>query len=249
MENYMTKQEQRIYSQIEEHKEIFTIEDILKIIEIKKNNLRVLLHNLEKKNYILRISKGNYIIEKRFLEKPYYYASKKFGIIAYISALKIYGLLDYEPNIIYLIEGKSKEIKIKEYTIKIIQTKYKFGIIRYKNMLITDMERTFLDLLMNPTKFDFNILIKGFIEYDFDFKKMLIYLKQINLSSIYQKTGFILENLYKKKGKKLPETFVNNLKKKIKNNIKMIPINTNYKYDKKWKIMDNVKIPKLIEAI
>jgi hypothetical protein len=29
----------------------------------------------------------------------------------------------------------------------------------------------------------------------------------------------------------------------------MIPINTNYKYDKKWKIMDNVKIPKLIEAI
>jgi len=249
MKNYKTPSEQEIFDLIQDFKEIFSIEDILKLKTIKKGNLRKILHKLSKKGFILRLKKGTYIIRKFFLDKPYYFLSKAYlGNLAYLSALKVHDMIEYEPNGIYIQANKSKQIKIGSYNIRIIKSKYHFGIIKTDGMFATDREKTFLDCLMNPKFCDSVILIKAYSEHEFDFKRTLQYLKNIEKFSLYQKTGYVISKLYEHSNRNIPKSFIREAKSKIKNKIRLVSRSSRSKYDKDWKVMDNIGVQEVLNG-
>ncbi len=233
--NYLTKKEQEVLSQLE-NKEIICTKDFQK--ELKPKN--IVLSQLVRKGYYIRLKKGILLSRDAFFERPYELISKSNkGVIAYISALHIHGLIDYEPNIIYvMVDTRPYEKQIRSYKIKAITTKHKFGIEELSKAFVTDIEKTILDCLLHPQKAGgYTNIITALSESKLQWKKMLEYLELFNKGSLYQKLGYLLTRI----NKDTPQYVIKELKKRVKNNCRLIS-NTNipYVYDKEWKIMDNI---------
>jgi len=250
MKNYLSHTEQEAFFLIRNYKNVFSIEDMSNLKKIKRDMLRIILHNLSRKKFILRLKKGKYIVREYFLDNPYDFMSKAYeGNIAYLSSLKIHGLIDYEPNTIYIQADISKHKSIESYNFHIINSKYRFGLTQVRSTFTTDQEKTLLDCLMSPKYCDPIILIKAFSEYDFDFNKLLQYLDNINKSSLYQKCGYVISKIYEYQNKKVPVYFITKLKMKIKNKIWLISTPSRSTYDSGWKIMDNVGVENILRGL
>lgn len=201
--------EQRIYSELYSER-VVTTEDVKSIVGQKAADY---ITNLRKKGYLQKIRKGLYAIvppdmigedikPDKFLiankVKDEYY-------ISHHSALEIHGLAQTIHNRVYITsKTPSRSFRYTNIEYKFITTKHFFGFEEKSHLnttlTVSDREKTILDCIRN-IKYAGGLeeLIKsleGVPSLDWD--KIIDYLVKIDENSLYQKTGFLLDELNEK---------------------------------------------------
>ena len=211
----MSGLEQKLYFYLgEKNKRVFTIKDIVQILNISYAHARNIASNMVKKDVIERIKPGLFvrIPESVILDKQQYTedailiavkATKK-SFLSHYTALTIHGISErYSTQIYATTTTHQRNIQYHNITIKYIQIipKKYFGTttISYSNdnILISDIERTIIDVIDKPK------YAGGWIETinclknidELDYKKLIEYLKKYNNKTTARKIGYLLGNL------------------------------------------------------
>jgi len=190
-----------------------TFEDALKVSNLPRESLRVILLRLEKRGIIERIEKGKYLIIPLGAEKGKY-TLHEFIIgstliepysIAYWSALNYYGLTEQIPTTVFLqttARKKNQDIKVFGVKYQIIKIKKEkvFGIrkewIEETQINITDKEKTIIDCLDKPQYCGGVIEVaKALKNNKFDRKKLENYAQRIGNSGVLRRLGYLCELL------------------------------------------------------
>jgi len=192
---------------------IFTVQDVLRTMNVSRNMLWVILSRLEKKGWIERIEKGKYMIIPLGAEKGKY-TLNEFVIgsilvspysIAYWSALNFYGLTEQIPNTVFMQSTTRK----KKQTCEIFGVSY--SIIRVKNekffgiqkqwiegtpINITNREKTIVDCLDKPQCCGGIIEVaKALKEGEFNVERLIGYAWRIRNSGVMRRLGYLCERL------------------------------------------------------
>lgn len=207
----LSENEARILSDLAYRgKGIFNLNDMERYVKEPKN----LLYRLQKKNWILKIKQGLYMIAPleagelgagaftvhnfliaSHLVDPYY--------IGYWSALNYHGLTDQTPTAVYVATTKprhNKRILDSQFVFVCIPKNKFFGItdveVEKKPIKISDVEKTIVDCLDHPEHcggID-NIAKAIYFEYDsLDIDKVLQYAHKMRNKTILKRLGYLLE--------------------------------------------------------
>ena len=190
-----------------------TFEEALKISNLPRESLRVILSRLEQRGIIERIEKGKYLIIPLGAEKGKY-TLHEFVIgstliepycISYWSALNYYGLTEQIPTTVFLqttARKKNQDVKVFGVEYQIIKVKKEkiFGIrkewIDETQINITDKEKTIIDCLDKPQYCGGIIEVaKALKNNKFDRKKLENYAQRIGNSGVLRRLGYLCELL------------------------------------------------------
>lgn len=191
----------------------FTVEDALKICDIDRTALWVILSRLERRGWIERIEKGKYLIIPLGAEKGGY-TSHEFVIgsllvdpycIAYWSALNFYGLTDQIPATVFIqttSRKKKQEIKVFGVLYRIVRVKRDkfFGVRREwleeSAINITDKEKTIVDCLDKPQYCGGVVEVaRALKDPGLDNAKLSEYATSIGNSGVVRRLGYLCERL------------------------------------------------------
>jgi len=246
-ENYLTFQEQKIYEVVKDTKTTFSTKDICELFpELKKQRINELLLSLKQKEHINQLRKGIYQTNQSKTNQELFKTALSIypGYISYLSALRYYNLIDYEPTTIFIsTTNKSKELQDNSFVFKYINQKNHSDYVLKDNIFISTLEKTIFDCLSKPQfSGNYSVITKAI----YDSSKMIDWNK---LKDIYVKyasnrhcqiTGYILELLKTKTSCEIPKNFIDFLKNKKKSKVKLINNNTKSTYIKRWLLQDNL---------
>ncbi len=239
----------------ENNKNIFTVDDVVNILKDKKPSVTKLLHDLTRKKWLFRLSKGTYLIfpldagvKPEFTEHELIIASHLIFpyYVSYWSALNYYGLTEQVSKTIFIAALKRKrETEIKGLKFKFITiNKYKFFgfskvLIDNRLVNLAEKEKAIVDCL------DFLRYCGGIAEVikaldgakeELDLNKLKAYAQKMKNTAILNRLGYILELL--------------NIKNEIKPGKQYVlldPISHQKgTYNKKWKVIVNVSKEELL---
>ena len=256
----MSNLEQHLYfSLTEKEKRIFTIQNIINILNISTQHARKIASNMVKKNVIERIKPGLFarIPESIILDKQYY---KEDAVLiaanaidnAYIShytSLSILGLAERYINKVYVSSSKhQRDIKYHDIQIKfiaVIPSRF-FGIttIEYfnENINISDQERTILDIINRPEYAggwsEIINCLKNLEKVNWDI--LIKYINKFNNKILARRIGFILDNL---KNISMPKRIKKDIKKFSGENVYYFDSTKSGEFYQEW----NMIIPKEIQ--
>ena len=242
--NYLTRQEQELWEYIK-NKEIVDNELVSQIFpEMKANKRNKMLHSLYKKGYLKRARKDLYYNPEQL--KSFYTLALKIreGYIGLSSALRYYNLIEYEDFTIFVMTRNSqKKIDLKgtQYSIQFIPLKNLFtGFEKKGDIYISSIEKTLFDCFLKPRFIGFTNLTKALYDAKVNWKSFISFFQPAKNNSLCQRAGYILELMKKKAKLKIPAFVFDSLIKKVKNPVKLMPINAKSTFNKKWKIQDNI---------
>ncbi len=239
--------EQRIYSELYSER-VVTTEDVRKTLE-KDKMAPEHITNLRKKGFFKRIRKGLYAIAPPDMVNQDDIKPDKFLLaskikeeyyISHHSALELHGLAQTIHNRVYITSkttGRSFTYSGIDY--KIITSKYFFGFERSNHLnstvRVSDKEKTILDCIRTPKYAGgWEELMKSLERIpSIDKETLLKYLQKIDEKSLYQKGGFILENI----GLKSFEDISDELLSKVGQRTYYIDKDKDSYYVKRWNLM------------
>lgn len=240
--NYLTRGEQELWQYIED-KDIVDNELVNYIFpDFSQNKRNKILHSLYRKGYLRRAIKDAYYNPKN-LDNYYKLALRIHdGYIGLTSALKYYGLTEYEDFTIFIItEKKYKTVNLENYTLRYLPLKSLFmGYIERDDLRISGIEKTFFDCFLKIKYLNYSILTKAIYDAEkVNWREFLKYFKKAP-RSLSQKAGYILEIIKKGTGCKIPDFVLKELNKHTENPVKLEQNNKKTKFNKKWKVQDNI---------
>jgi len=245
---YLTPQEQQILGAILPS-EIADVGDIYASFpNFKKRQINKICFSLSSKGYLHRLRKGLYLVQEKPSEKPaiknpHTIALAMFkGYMGFSSALRIYNLLEYEPFTIFVVtQNKSGSRILGEYTFRAVAMgKKAVGMTFYSGIYISTLSKTFFDCFYKPQYAGgYSVITKALNETNLDWMEFMRYF-ELASSSMCQRTGYVLDAFGKETGK-VPEYILDFLRKRIKNNTKLLPSGKSKgKYSREWMVMDNL---------
>lgn len=245
---YMSKEEQKIFNAMSS--DIVHTHEIKDIFpDLKPYQINKICSSLSSKGYLYRLKRGIYLVQKKpfavpVIKNPYKTALALFkGYIGFSSALRIYDLLDYEPFTVFVVtNNRSREKRIGKYTFKSVAMGRKaFGMRYYKGIYISTVAKTFFDCFYKPQYGGgYSTITRALYDAELDWNEFIRYF-EIASSSLCQRTGYILELLNEETDKKFSEEILLRLKKRIKNNTRLLPSGrSGGKYIKDWMVLDNL---------
>ncbi len=233
----------------EKNRTIFTNDEAVNAIGGKKSSVTKLLHDLTRNRWLLRLSKGKYLImpleagvRPEFTEHEFVIASILIApyYISYWSALNYYGFTEQVPKAVFLATIKRKRemgiagLKFKFITIK--KSKF-FGfkktLINSHPVNIAEKEKAIIDCLDLPRYCGgISEAVKAIdsAREEIDFKKLEDYAKRMKNNAVINRLGYILDMLGIKTGLKPCRHYVMLdplIKKKLG-------------YNAKWKIIETL---------
>jgi len=207
--------------------EIVEVKSLAYDLGISSQRLRSILHSLSRSGWITRIKRGVYVITSPLFQdevQPFALADALVDpmAIGYWSALSHHGLTTQIPPMIQAMtpkkvvtpemrEGEAsrprgrsvwKVMDIEVEYIYIEKTRF-FGfqqewVSRWNRVLITDRERTFLDLVARPKLFGgIELALETFENYasTLDHEKIIEYTIQYSMGSVIKRMGWILDKM------------------------------------------------------
>ncbi len=248
--DYLSREEQRLWEYIKD-KEIIDSELVKQIFpDFKQSKINKLLHDLAKKEYIRRARKDLYYNPEQL--RSFHKAALRIrnGYIGLSSALRHYNLINYEDFTIFVItENFRKKIDLKgtNYTIEFIPLgKLFIGFEKRDEMYISSIEKTLFDCILKPKLVGFANITQAFYDAKIDWHKFISFFQLTKNSSLYQRTGYLLDLMKKKTKLKVPEFVFRFLSKNIKNPVKLAPNKAQSKFNKKWLVEDNIGEDKIL---
>jgi predicted transcriptional regulator of viral defense system len=235
-------------------KGIFSLAEIREYTPDPKN----LLYNLTKKNWVLRLKKGVYMIAPleagelgaqshtvhsfviaSHLVDPYY--------ISHWSALNYHGLTEQTPPAVYVASTKprnTRRILDTEFVFVTIAERKMFGFTEIKiedsTVNVSTPEKTIVDCLDHPEHCGgIEIVAKAiyFENRSLDFDKIVAMAEKMGNGAVQKRLGYVLEALGLSYGEKLGRT--NLSKGYVKLDTKLPPVG---KISEKWKLLVNADI-------
>ncbi|HII15574.1 MAG TPA: hypothetical protein HA362_04645 [Nanoarchaeota archaeon] len=242
--NYISRGEAEIWQYIS-NKEIVDnklIKDIFP--EIAESRINKSLSSLCRKGYLQRARRGLYY-NLLLLKSPYSLALMLHeGYIGLTSALREYNLTEYEDFTIFVITKtfrKTVQLKGTKYEVIFLPMGKLFtGFEKKGNFYISSMEKTFFDCFLKPGHIGYSNITKAVYDAKINWEKFIGFFKLTGNSSLCQRTGFILEMIKKETRLKIPSFVFEYLLQKVKNPVKISSIKGKSKFNKKWKVQDNV---------
>lgn len=244
------KKSSRLLSELaEKNKSIFTVDDAVKILKEKKSSVTKLLHDLTRKKWLFRLSKGKYLIfpldagaTPEFTEHEFIIASNLINscYISYWSALNYYGFTEQVSKTIFLATTKrKKEMNVLGLKIKFITVKknkffgFKKILINNHPLNIAEKEKAIIDCFDMPRNCGgITEVIKAIdsAKEELNFEKLESYAKKMKNHAVINRLGYILE-LLGIETKLKPSRHYVMLDPLIKKKIN---------YNAKWKIIENI---------
>lgn len=200
--------EQRIYSQLYSQR-VITTEDVKGIVGESHKSANY-TNNLKRKGYLQKIRKGVYaivppnLVGEEFKPDKFLIAGnlKDDYYLAYHSALELHGVAQSAYNTVWIsCENPSEPFSYQEINYRFVTSKHDFGLTqtqRQNNSLrVSDREKTLLDCIRKPKYAGgWEELLKSIESFPaVTSKRLLSYLEKFSEQGLYQKTGFILENI------------------------------------------------------
>lgn len=210
----LSKREYKIISELAlKKKKAITLNEAKKLFKIKKSNLYVIFHRLEKKKWLERIERGKYLIvplegKLGWSEHPFVIASRlvKNYYISYRSALSYYGLTEQLPNYVYIATIDRKHsliIKLQNYIFKFIKIKkdkffgFTLQTIENNKIKIADKEKAIIDCLDQEKYAGTIIEIAKALSQHINVEKVKKYAIKLKKFSIIRRLGYLLDLLNK----------------------------------------------------
>ncbi len=212
--------------------ELFSENDVVRIIDKNKSYAKLLLHRLYKNNLVKRIERGKYTIH----DDAMIFASSlvKPSYISLISAFRYYGFTQKQPVNIYILSPVSKKsINFGVTKIIFLRTKhlYGYGKERYGDfdILIAEPEKAIIDALL--FKLPLQDIIDALDTAKINYEKLINYAVKTKNKSLIKRLGYIIES---KTGKDF------GLKPLDANYIKLDYLSRNTgRKNKKWRLILN----------
>jgi len=253
---YLTKTEQGMMRVIQ-GADIVSVDEIRELFpSLSPEMVRKVLSSLSKKGYLTRLKKGLYLVNEHpgtpSIKNPYRIALAIFpGYIAFSSALRLYGLLDYEPFTIFVATPrKSGKSTIGEYTIKAVALGEKATGMTLKDGIYTStLAKTFFDCFYKPVHCGgYSEITKALYEAEkLDWDEFLGYFERFATDSLCQRTGYVLELLKDELGADVPERVLNYLRGRVRSWTKLIPTLPSRGVSiREWKLIDNLGKEKIL---
>jgi len=246
---YLSRTEQELMNVLKEA-DIVTIHEVLELFPgLSRDMIKKVLSSLVRKGYLHRLKRGVYIVNeepgKPLIKNPYQIALALFpGYIAFSSALRLYGFIEYEPFTIFVATPrKSGKKEIGEYTIRAVALGEKtIGMTLKDGVYTSTLAKTFFDCFYKPDYCGgYSEITKALYEAErIDWNEFLGYFKRFASNSLCQRTGYILE-LVKDVGVDVPDEVVGYLRERAKAWTKLVPtLPSRGRSVKKWKLIDNL---------
>ena len=246
---YLTRTEQEVISVIK-GADIVTVQEIKELFpELSDDMIKKVLSSLARKGYLYRLKRGIYLVNEEpgrpLIKNPYRIALTLFpGYVAFSSALRLYGLIEYEPFTIFVATPeKSGKREIGEYTIKAVAIGEKATGMTLKDGIYTStLAKTFFDCFYKPGYCGgYSEITKALYEAGkIDWEEFMSYFKRFASDSFCQRTGYILE-LVKSLGVDVPEDVIEYFRGKVRAWTKLVPtLPSRGKSVKEWKLIDNL---------
>lgn len=239
----------------ESNKNIFSINDAVKVLKEKRTAAAKLLHDMAENKWILRITKGKYLIlpleagaKPNFTEHEFVIASHFVNpyYISYWSALNYYGLTEQVPRTVFVATTKRKlKTEAMGVTFKFITIKdakffgFKEILISNHMVNIAEMEKSIIDCLDMPRNCGgVSEVVKALdaARDEINFVKLQEYAKRMGNSAILSRLGFILDLL--------------GIKTSMKTGRNYVPLDPLLKrkgiYNPKWKVIENISRKELL---
>jgi predicted transcriptional regulator of viral defense system len=242
--NYFSPQEQEVWELLQD-KELLDHEQLHQVFpEYSPHKIDQLLSHLHKKKYLWRVRKGLYY-NPRTITNFYLLALKlKEGYIGLSSALRYHNLLDYEDFIISIITQKfRKSVKLEgtQYVLEFLPLRPFAGFEKNDNIYVSTPEKTLFDCFLRPNQVGYPVLTQAIYQLrSINWKEFLSYFSSTNNSSLYQRTGYILEMMKKELKLKVPVFVLKFLANKVKTPVKLVSGINNTTFNPKWKVQDNL---------
>ena len=261
----MSGLEQQLYFRLgEQEQRVFTIQDIVRILNVSLAHARNIAADMTRKNVIERVKSGLFvrIPESVLLDKELYkedavlIAAKSHtkAFLSHYTALSIHGLAErYTTQIYVTTPYHQRDILYHEILIKYISVVPKrfFGIktINYSNTTISvsDIERTILDVINKP-KFagGWNELTQCLKNLEsIDWNKLLTYMKKFGNKALARRLGYIFENI---STISLPRQIKKQIMKYSGTNIYYFNSTKKGIFDKEWNMIVPIKIKETLHA-
>ncbi|MBS3813861.1 type IV toxin-antitoxin system AbiEi family antitoxin domain-containing protein [Candidatus Bipolaricaulota bacterium] len=238
--------EQRVYSKLFS-KRVINTEDVKEILGDPHKSADYIT-NLREKGYLKKVRRGVYavvppnLVEGDFNPDKFLVAGKLKDdyYISYHSALELHGVAQSTYNTVWITTKKPADsFNYKSISYRFVFTKYYFGLrdINRKGVRVTvsDREKTFLDCVRR-IKYSGGLeeLIKSLHNFpDLNWEKLLDYLGKFEENSLYQKTGFVLDNV----DLKVPKQVTEKLQKEVGNKTYYLDRDRESSYLEKWNLM------------
>ncbi|MEE8403063.1 MAG: hypothetical protein V3R93_04835 [Candidatus Hydrothermarchaeaceae archaeon] len=200
--------EQRVYFQLY-GLEVFRTRDVYTVIENKKTAWNI-VSRLKNKGYIREIKRGLYgivpaqMIGEDFTVDRILVASRLVEpyFLSHHTALEVHGVAHSFFNTVYITSGSPlRPFEYQGITYKVVATKHLFGYAEVgrgrQAINVSDRERSVLDCIRNMGYAGgIEELLRSITRFpSLDFKRLLDYLEKFGETSLYHRTGYLLDLL------------------------------------------------------
>lgn len=251
--NYLTPNEQRLWEYIDD-KDIVDSELASQIFpEMAEEKRDKILHGLYKKGHLKRARKGLYFNPER-LENAFSIALRIHeGYIGLGSALSFHGLSDYESFTVDVMTKtfrKRTALEGTQYTIEFIPLGKLFtGFGLERGLYVSSAEKTLFDCLFKPGKVGFANIAKAIYGAEPDWREFLGFFRLAENDALKQRTGYVLRLLQTEAGKDIPAYVFKELQKGVKTPTRLSRSGTASRYNREWKVQDNIGKERIIPWI
>ncbi len=251
-------------------KRIVNTDFISSHLRISKNYAKDLLYSLAKKDAVVKLAKGTYLLvhpeilygRKGFSEDPLLIIDELMSelersyYVAYISAAHVHGIAHQLPFTFHIaVTKRRRNIRASGISIRFVTVKKDrfFGIqdMKYadRKLKVSNLEKTILDCLERPELCggisDLAVMIYDSAER-IEWQKLVDYVKLFNNGALAQRLGCILEKLMRQGlnvDKKVIASLHKLLDKKFVYSLEP-KLPKKGKLNRNWMIIENVKIVK-----
>ncbi|MBW1669417.1 MAG: type IV toxin-antitoxin system AbiEi family antitoxin domain-containing protein [Deltaproteobacteria bacterium] len=196
----------------EKGRNIFTLDDVIDTLGVTYENAKVIVNRLEKKAWLIRLTRGKYLIvpleagvKSLYTEHGFVIASHLVEIyyIGYGSALNYHGLSELVPSVVYVATSKRRRNRT------ILNTKFRFITVTKSRMFgieevvisgskvkISDAEKTVADCLDHPEYcggIDETAKSIYFEHRELNIGKILMNAEKMGNKTIIKRLGYLLE--------------------------------------------------------
>lgn len=238
------------------NKLIFSINDASRILGFNHNSVKKLLYKMKKRNLIINIKSGKYIIVPEGVKGEYVgnwhivareIANSSEYYISHYSAMEMHNMLTQPLNKVYISSPKRqlppKKFKDRFQFIYIKHSKIwgieESWVTNQDKVRVSDIERTIIDCLWQPNYAGgVSEIAKGIwiIKGKINFNRLIKYCNKFNKYVVNKRLGFILQHL----------GIENNISNQLKNMSNKrydildpsLPINVKYKNE--WNLIANL---------
>lgn len=242
---YLTPKEQEIYESVKVA-EVISHDEITNLFP-KEKWINRTIHGLISKGRLKAIRRGLYFIggEDGTMKNPYAVSLRIFrGYVGLSSALKLHGLLDYEPFTVFVItNNRSERRTIGSYSFRAVSfgdraTGEEFR----EGVYVSTVAKTFFDCFFKPSYTGYGEITKALYQLpEMDWNEFRRYFVRFASPSLSQRTGYVLDVMKRETGKDIPERIISYFRGRIKTKTRLLP---SYRkvgnYSSEWKVMDNL---------